>query len=357
MRIAAAMSGGVDSSVTAYELKKKGHEVIGVTIKTWPKESGELTGERLCCSLEAVQLARSVCEDLDIPFHVIDLSEEFAKEVAGYFMREYEMGRTPNPCIYCNSRIKFGYFLKKARELGAEKIATGHYARVISADGHCYLAEGVDKKKDQSYFLYDIPRETLASIEFPLGGCTKDEVRRIAEAQGFVTAYQPSSQDICFVSEKGDYRGYLHEKGVKAFTPGSILDTEGRVVGEHKGIAGYTVGQRKGLGSALGEPAYVIKIDPANNTIVVGDKEDAMHGKVRIGGINRLTLDKFDRPERLEVKIRYASGKAPAIVTPKGEDEAVVEFEKDQFAPTPGQAAVFYREEIVVGGGWIEEVL
>ncbi len=351
------MSGGVDSSVAAYELKRQGHDVIGVTIKTWPKEECGQTGEKLCCSLEAVQFARSVAEDLGIRYYVTDLSEEFAKEIKTYFAQEYSRGRTPNPCIYCNSKIKFGYLLNKARMLGAEKLATGHYARIIRADGNYYLAEGVDKKKDQSYFLYDIPRDVLSSIEFPLGGYTKEKVRKIALEQGLMTAQRPSSQDICFTSAGGDYREYLHERGIKAFIQGDILDTEGSVVGKHMGIANYTVGQRKGLGLSFPEPVYVLKIDPERNIIVVGSKEQAMHKKIRIGGINRLTLDKFSKEEELDVKIRYATAKSPAIVTSKGKDEAIVEFKDPQFAPTPGQAAVFYREEIVVGGGWIEEVM
>ncbi len=357
MRIAAAMSGGVDSSVAAYELKKRGDTVVGLTIKTWPKEECGAMGEKLCCSLESIQYARSVAGDLGIPYFVIDLSKEFTEEVKKYFEEEYRMGRTPNPCVYCNSRIKFGYLLKKARELGSEKIATGHFARILEKGGKYYLAEGKDKNKDQSYFLYDIPREVLASIEFPLGEYTKDKVREIAMEQNLMTAGRPSSQDICFTTKDGDYRKYLENKGIEAFEPGDIVDTDGNVLGRHKGIAGYTVGQRKGLEVSSPNPLYVIKIDPKTNTVVAAEREKAMSSKIKVAGFNWLSIDVLDEAKDLEVKIRYNSPKVNCTITPSGDDEAVVEFSQPQFAPAPGQAAVFYEGEIVVGGGWIEEII
>ncbi len=356
MRAVAAMSGGVDSSVAALELKRKGYDVIGMTIKTWPREECGAGGERLCCSLEAIQYARSVAEDLEIPYYVVDLSKEFAGVVKTYFAREYTRGRTPNPCVYCNSKIKFGCLLRKARELGAEKIATGHYARILERDGNYYLAEARDKQRDQSYFLYDISRETLPLIEFPVGGLSGEEVRGIAMEHDFTSAGRKSSQDICFAEADGGYREYLKKIGAGAFTPGDIVDVSGKVVGTHKGIASYTVGQRRGLGLARPEPVYVLKIDPDNNTITVGEKHHAMNRKILVAGINWLTLEKLDRPREFATRIRYNGKKAPARVTPRGDEEAVVEFKEPQFAPTPGQAAVFYDGEIVVGGGWIEEV-
>lgn len=357
MRIVVAMSGGVDSSVAALELKKKGHELIGATIKTWPKEECGAGWDKLCCSLEAVQYARSVAEGLEIPYYVFDLSKEFAEEVKNYFVEEYIRGRTPNPCIYCNSRIKFGYLLEKARALGAEKIATGHYARIIELDGRCYLAEAKDKWRDQSYFLYDISRETLPLIEFPLGAFTKEKVREIAAGQEFMTAHRRSSQDVCFATAEGSYREYLNGLGVYASLPGDVLDTSGKVIGKHKGITAYTVGQRRGIGIAMPEPVYVLKIDPENNTITVGSRPDAMNRKIRVTGFNWLTGERFDDPKRLATKIRYNSKKAEAVLTPCGDDDAIVEFKEPQFAPTPGQAAVFYDGEIVAGGAWIAEVL
>jgi len=357
MRVAVAMSGGVDSSVAALELKKRGYDVIGITIKTWPKEECGETGEKLCCSLEAIQLARSVAEDLGIPHYVVDLSGEFAEEVKNYFAEEYTRGRTPNPCIYCNSRIKFGYLLKKARELGAEKLATGHFARIVMKDGKHFLAEAKDKGQDQSYFLYDIPGEKLQFIEYPLGEYSKEEVREIASRENLMTANRRSSQDICFTAGEGDYRAYLTKLGVDAFLPGDILDVSEKVIGRHKGIAAYTVGQRHGLGLSAPAPLYVLKIDPENNTIVVGKREHAMNRKIRVAGFNWLSIEKLDGPVEFETRLRYRGRKAPAMITPCGDDEAIVEFREPQFAPTPGQAAVFYDGEIVAGGGWIEEVL
>lgn len=360
MRVVVAMSGGVDSSVAALEMKRKGFEVIGVTIKTWPKEecgsNGE-GGEKLCCSLDAIQHARSVAEDIDIPYYVVDLSKEFAHEVRDYFADEYRKGRTPNPCIYCNSKIKFGYLFSKAKELGAERIATGHYARITEKEGRCYLSEAKNKKKDQSYFLYDIPAEKLPYIDFPLGDMTKEEVREIAAGEHFMTADRPASQDICFATTEGDYRVYLAKLGVEAFSPGDILDIRGNVVGEHKGIASYTVGQRHGIGVDLPGPVYVLKIDPEKNVIVVGDKEHAMHTKIRVAGFNWFVPDGLAGPAEFDVRIRYAGPKTPAIVDPSGPDEAIVELKEPRFAATPGQAAVFYDGEIVAGGGWIEEVI
>jgi tRNA-specific 2-thiouridylase len=357
MRIVVAMSGGVDSSVAALKLKKDGYDVIGATIKTWPKEECGAEGEKLCCSLAAIQYARSVAEDLGIPYYVIDLSREFADIVKKYFAEEYANGRTPNPCIYCNSKIKFGFLLQKARELGAERIATGHYARVIEKDGKHFLAEAKDKWRDQSYFLYDIPRDELPFIEFPLGEMVKEEVRDAAIDQNFMSAWRKSSQDICFATAEGDYRDYLSKLGVEAFSPGDILDVSGKVVGKHKGIASYTVGQRRGLGLAMPNPVYVLKIDAENNTITVGGKSQAMNSKMRVGGFNWLAIERLDKQRRYETRIRYNGKKEKAVITPWGEDEAIVEFDEPQFAPTPGQAAVFYDGEIVAGGGWIEEVL
>lgn len=357
MRIVAAMSGGVDSTVAALKLKEKGYDVIGITIKTWPKEDCGSVGDKLCCSLDAIQYARSASEDLGIPYYVIDLSKEFASEVRDYFVKEYERGRTPNPCIYCNSRIKFGYLLKKARELGAEKIATGHYARIMQDDGTFKLAEGRDKWQDQSYFLYDVEKEVLPFIEFPLGEFSKEEVRKMALENGFMSAERKSSQDICFASSDGDYRKYLEKLGVNAFKPGDILDIFGNIVGSHRGIAAYTVGQRRGLGLARPEPVYVIRIDPDANTIIVGEKFHAMNRKVRVAGFNWLTTERLGDPKEFDTRIRYNSNKEKALVTPTGDDEAVVEFREPQFAPTPGQAAVFYEDEIVSGGAWIEEVI
>jgi tRNA-uridine 2-sulfurtransferase len=357
MRIVVAMSGGVDSAVAALELKKSGHEVIGITIKTWPKEECGQSGEKLCCSIDAIQFARSAAEDMDIPHYVIDLSKEFAEEVTDYFVREYSCGRTPNPCIYCNSKIKFGYLFKKARELGAQMISTGHYARIVQKDGTHMLAEAVDEKQDQSYFLYDIRREMLPFIVFPLGAMSKKEVRQKAAKSGFMSAERSSSQDICFSSENGDYREYLAKSGLKVFSPGDILDVNGKVIGKHDGIASYTVGQRHGLGLGLHYQVYVTRIDPENNTVTVGQRDQAMHRKILVEGFNWLDRGALESPCRFDTRIRYNGKRSRATVTPRGMDEALVEFEEPQFAPTPGQAAVFYNGQILAGGAWIEEVI
>lgn len=357
MRIVAAMSGGVDSAVAAFILKKQGREVVGVTIKTWPKEECGSSGDKLCCSLDAVQFARSAAEDMDIPHYTVDLSEEFSREVRDYFVREYSLGRTPNPCIYCNSRIKFGHLFRKARELGADAIATGHYAKVIEQDGGFSLGEADDKWQDQSYFLYDIKKEMLSHIRFPLGGLTKKQVRETAAENGFMSAFRGSSQDICFASENGDYREYLERSGVKVFSPGDILDGTGKVIGRHKGIAAYTVGQRHGLGLGLHYPLYVTGIDPEKNTVTVGKRENAMGRKIKVKGLNLLEKDLFGNPGEFDTRIRYNGKKSEALVSLCAEDEALVEFSEPQFAPAPGQAAVFYKNNIVAGGGWISESL
>lgn len=356
-RVVVAMSGGVDSSVAALGMKEKGYEAIGFTMKTWPKEECGAIGDKLCCSLESIQFARSVAEDLAIPYYVINLEKEFATEVSDYFIREYASGRTPNPCIYCNSKVKFGYLFRRARQIGAEKIATGHYARIIKKGEDFFLAEAKDKEKDQTYFLYDIPRDILPFIEFPVGEFKKDEVRAIAARHNFMSAEREESQDICFASADGDYRKYLVRMGINAFASGDILDTEGNVIGRHDGIASYTIGQRKGLGLAMGDPVYVIKIDGVKNTITVGDRDSAMNKSMRVCGLNWLVRDGGKKSQELLVKIRHTSKKAKAFVVPERDDEVSVDFEEPQFAITPGQAAVFYDGEIVVGGGWIEEVV
>ena len=357
MRIVTAMSGGVDSSVAAFELKRKGYDVIGMTMKTWPKEECGKSGERLCCSLDAIQFARSVAEDMDVPYYVIDLSKEFTDIVKTYFVDEYSRGRTPNPCIYCNSKLKFGYMIKKAKELGAEKIATGHYARVMNEGGVYSLVEAKDEWQDQSYFLYDIAKEDLSFIEFPLGDMSKVEVREIAMEQGFMNADREASQDICFTTSDGDYRVYLEKLGVNGFEPGDILDTSGKVIGKHKGIAAYTVGQRRGIGLSAAEPIYVTRIDPENNTITVGEKESAMKTVMTVRNCNWLTAGRLDKKEKFLTRIRYNGDKVPATVEPKGDGEYLVTLDSPQFAPTPGQAAVFYDGNVVAGGGWIEEVI
>ncbi|MBD3380511.1 MAG: tRNA 2-thiouridine(34) synthase MnmA [Candidatus Omnitrophica bacterium] len=357
MKVMIAMSGGVDSSVAAYELKKKGYDVVGMTMRTW--DAGADAGERddkFCCSEEAVTRAAAVCARLGMIHRVVDLSREFEEEVKSYFAKEYSAGRTPNPCIICNTRLKFGRLFSEAKKLGAEKIATGHFARIIEKQGEHLLCTGADSAKDQSYFLYALPRNILRSIVFPLGEITKEKVRRIASERGFVSAGTPSSQDICFAPGNGGYRKYLEDLGYASHGPGKILDSSGRILGTHKGVSHYTVGQRQGLGVAMGRPVYVISIDPVKNLVVVGPREEAMKREVLVTGLNWLLRDPPSENMSLRVKIRYASDKAKADLSFRGKGGVRIKFREPQFAPSPGQAAVFYDGEVVAGGGWIEKV-
>lgn len=356
MRVAVAMSGGVDSSVAALRLRDGGHEVIGITMKTWPKEDCGRSGDRACCSLEAVQYARGVAEDIGIAHYVVDFSQEFAREVRDYFFTEYSRGRTPNPCIYCNSRLKFGLLLTKARQLGMEAVATGHYARIDNADKGKVLREALDKRKDQSYFLCGIPRSELGNIIFPLGELEKEEVRKIASENGLISAFRRSSQDICFTFPGMDYREYIREKGPEGFVPGDIIDTKGRIIGKHRGVAAYTVGQRHGLGIGFHLPLYVVNIDPASNTVTVGGKENVMRSLISVKVFNWFYGPGPEPGKKYGVRIRYKGSKADAEVIGISGEEVLVRFREKQFAPTPGQAAVFYSGEVVEGAAWIESV-
>lgn len=357
MKIVVAMSGGVDSSVAALKLKKEGHEIIGITMKTWPSDDCTQTEGRVCCSLDAVQYARSVAEDIDIPHYVVDFSAEFMREVRDYFMREYSLGRTPNPCIYCNSRIKFGLLMKKARELGFDMVATGHYARIVENRGRMVLKEAIEKRKDQSYFLCGIPGQEMRNILFPIGEMRKSEVREIAKKNNLMSAERRSSQDICFTVPGSDYREYLDKKGSNGFTPGDMLDTEGKRIGKHRGVASYTIGQRRGLGLGIHLPLYVVGIDHNKNTVTVGSREKTMKNKIRARLFNWLSDKKPSSGDTYGVRVRHNGNKAEAFVTMLSQEEVLIEFSEKQFAPTPGQAAVFYEDDAVFGAAWIEEVL
>lgn len=352
-RVVVGMSGGVDSSVAAALLKKRGYDVIGVTFKTWPKEECGSSFGRACCNLEAVTRSRLVCESLGMPYYVFDLSEEFKREVIDYFSSQYLKGLTPNPCVICNEKIKFGHLLKKARDLGAESVATGHYARVArSSGGRWILKEGRDKKKDQSYFLFSLSQEQLRHSLFPVGDITKDRARKIARSLGLATGDTISSQDVCFTQDM-DYAGYIKNKTGVEIKEGDIVDKSGKVLGRHKGFLYYTIGQRRGLGVASSEPLYVTAIDAVRNRVVIGNKKDVMSKSLNARGINWISVKGIDKPLRLCAKIRYGAKKAKALVTKTGTNSARVDFDQPQEAPTPGQAVVFYRRDAVVGGGWI----
>lgn len=350
-KVVVAMSGGVDSSVAALLLKNKGYEVIGVTMEIWPQPEDK---SKACCSLEAVNDARRVAWHLGIPHYVMNFRDEFEEKVIKYFCREYVKGRTPNPCIACNRYIKFASLLRKARGIGADYIATGHYARIIrsKADGLYMLYTGLDPSKDQSYVLYSMTQEELEHTFFPLGYLKKEKVRSIARETGLLVSDKPDSQEICFVPDD-DYAGFV--EGYLDMEPqeGEIRSISGEILGKHKGVYHYTVGQRKGLGIALGHPVYVVGVDPKEQTVWVGeDKELFSHGLVA-SDFNYISGSPFQGGKSLQAKIRYASPKVEAAAFPEG-DSIRVEFNEPQRAVAPGQAVVLYDGEQVLGGGTIE---
>ncbi len=354
-RVVVAMSGGVDSSAAAALLVRRGYEVIGITIKLWPKEECGFQRETSCCSLEAIRDARFVADRLKIPFYVLDLHNEFKKNVIDYFSSEYLNGRTPNPCIACNQKIKFGALLSKARELNAGHVATGHYANVsFDKRSHSFiLSEGKDKEKDQSYVLFSLSQEQLSKALFPLGSLTKEKVRRYAARLRLPTHNKKESQEICFVYDS--YATYLKERFKEDIKPGPIVDKEGKVLGAHKGIPFYTVGQREGLGIAHKHALYVIKIDKDKNTITVGPAQSRFFTKIIVEDLNWISSLHADT-NRAEVKIRSQHKKANATLNIIG-DKVEIVFDHAQESPTPGQAAVFYNKDKVLGGGWIREIL
>ena len=357
-RVVVAMSGGVDSSVAAALLKKEGYDVIGITFRMWPKEECGASFGRACCNLEAVTRARAVAEDLKIPYYVVDFSEEFKKKVIDYFCSEYLKGLTPNPCVICNESIKFGKLLEKAVSLGANFVATGHYANVNfdKANKRFLLRSGTDNSKDQSYFLFMLSQKQLASAMFPLGGLKKEKVRALAKKFKLKTYNTVSSQDVCFIQDQ-DYGDYIKKKTGIDIREGDIVDSRGNILGRHKGIPFYTIGQRRGLGIAHKEPLYVTGIDPANNRIEVGTKKDVLKKSLIADRLNWISIDGISGPVKVMAKIRYNHKKAAAVVTPIDNNSVRVDFEEPQEAPTPGQAVVFYKRDVVMGGGWIRKSL
>lgn len=355
MKVIVAMSGGVDSSVAAYLLKKEGHEVIGLSFELW--DSRDIRDSNVCCSVETIRLAKSVAHKLGIEHHTVDVRDAFYTHVIEDFCASYIEGTTPNPCILCNKYIKFDFLMKKAEEIGADSIVTGHYARIDhnpeAAGGRSLLKKGVDPKKDQSYVLYVMTQPELAKTMFPLGEMNKEETRKIAKELDLATAMRAESQEICFVGDD-KYVDFIEKFSPESLRPGPIADTSGKIIGEHKGIAFYTIGQRKRLGISSLKPHYVADIDRNTNTITVGSREDAMKKTLIVKDLNWLSIDSLSKPLLTHVKIRSTMKETPAVISPLEDERVKVEFEELQWAPASGQSAVFYNGDLVIGGGIIE---
>ncbi len=343
-----AMSGGVDSSVAAYLAGQAGFSCMGA-IMLLHTDAG---------TPQQVEDARSVAEKLGMPFRVLDFQEDFRRLVMDDFVAAYEKGDTPNPCVVCNRYMKFGKLLQAARELGCDCIVSGHYARIAKDEvsGRFVLRKAADESKDQSYFLYSLSQEQLGHMQFPLGDLTKEQAREIAHAQGFLTAKKKDSQDICFVPD-GDYLSFMTRHTGKTYPSGAFLSMDGKEVGRHKGAVGYTLGQRKGLGLAMGEPVYVCRKDMSNNTVTVGPNEALMHRTLLAKDWFWHTVAELTEPIRVFAKARSRMTEQPATVYPAGNGLARVEFDEPQRAITPGQAVVLYQGDTVVGGGIITEVI
>lgn len=354
-KVVVGLSGGVDSSVAAYLLKKQGYDVIGVTMQIWQEEDNEFQEENGgCCGLSAVDDARRVAQILDIPYYVMNFRKEFKEKVIDYFNQEYLEGRTPNPCIACNRYVKWESLLQRSLSIGAEYIATGHYARVVQlGNGRYTLRRSATLAKDQTYALYNLTQEQLRRTLMPVGEYTKEEVRAIAEKINLRIANKPDSQDICFVPD-GDYASYIEEEAGVKVPEGDFVLTDGTVIGRHKGITHYTVGQRKGLGLALGYPAFVLEIRPTTNEVVIGTREESMTTQLRARNLNFMAIEDLTEPLHVFTKIRYNHKGAWCTIEKTGEDEVVCTFDEPQRAVTPGQAVVFYDGEYVLGGGTIQ---
>jgi tRNA-specific 2-thiouridylase len=344
MKAAVAMSGGIDSTVAAALLKQEGHSVIGLTMKLTDNENNQ----------KAIEYARQAAARLDIPHYVIDLRGIFDRVIIADFCREYSLGNTPNPCILCNRYIKFGVLREKVKVLGADFLATGHYARIEKdkASGRYLLKKGKDRQKDQSYFLYRLTQEQLASTLFPVGELTKENIRQIAAELKLTTTKRPESQEICFIPG-ADHAGFLKDHAATLPPPGPILDTEGKVLGQHEGIAFYTVGQRKGLGITSAKPLYVIDIEPAKNAVIVGSKAQTYNDILIAESLNWIGGTMPEKPTKVKASIRYRHEEAEAEVSPRGENSVYVKFAEPQMAVTPGQSVVFYGGDTVIGGGTI----
>jgi tRNA-specific 2-thiouridylase len=356
---AVAMSGGVDSSVAAALLVAEGHEVVGLTMNLWPDWLPEPDDAfKACCGVSAIDDARAVARQLGIRHYVLNMREEFERTVIGYFADEYARGRTPNPCIACNQTIKFSLLLDKVTALGLEGVATGHYARVADdpASDRRLLLRARDPHKDQSYVLYGLTQGQLRRVRFPVGDHSKPKIRALAKQSGLPVADKPDSQEICFVP-RGSYADVVARFRPEALRPGPILDASGEVVGEHQGIARYTIGQRRGLGLSGTDPRYVVRIDSRRNAVIVGDADDLLCDELTAADVNWIAVPSLDTPRKVTARLRHAAADVEAVVRPSGRGgDVVVQFAQPQRVPSAGQAIAFYDGDIVLGGGVITEV-
>jgi tRNA-specific 2-thiouridylase len=354
-KVMLGMSGGVDSSVAAAVLLEKGYDVIGATMKIWSGDEDSKLTEGGCCSLSAVEDARSVADRLGIPYYVLNFEDVFEEKVINYFKDEYLEGKTPNPCIACNRYVKFDALLKKAVSMGIDYVATGHYAIIVYDEiaGRYLLKKSVSQKKDQTYALYNLTQQQLSRTLMPIGDYTKDQVREKAKELGLAVSSKPDSQEICFV-EDNNYGRFIEENTNAKIVPGNFVDARGRILGRHKGIIHYTVGQRKGLGIALGKPMYVVGLDLKNNNVILGDDNEVFSSSLIADDMNFIAIESLKAPAKVKAKIRYSAKEADAEIFPLDDGRVKVVFELPQRAITPGQSIVFYSEDTVVGGGVIQ---
>jgi tRNA-uridine 2-sulfurtransferase len=352
-RVVVGMSGGVDSSAAAALLLEQGYDVVGITLKLWPQDCVNRAEDK-CCGPQAVMDARNVSHKLNIPYYLVDEAEDFQKQVINYFAEEYRAGRTPNPCVMCNEKLKFGTLINRAKQLGAEYIATGHFARVEKspAGDRMLLKRGRDPRKDQSYFLFSLRQDQLARTIFPLGELTKTDTRCVARQSNLKTADKEESMEICFVPDK-DYGRFLQQANLVQKHKGEIVNLHGQMLGHHEGIEFYTIGQRKGLGLSSPKPLYVIELDAANNRVIVGDESALDRDEFKVERCNWIPYETPAASLEVTAKIRYNHPGTPATITPQVNGNASVKLHVPQRAITPGQACVFYQDDLVVGGGWI----